>query len=87
MTAVITKFIGFFKNVLGFLLPDSLFNLDFVLNFNGYVEWLIEFLMDINFFIPVSTVFLCIGWIVTIKIVKFQIFFYNWLLTKATNII
>lgn len=87
MTNLICGFIRLITKVSVFLLPDVLFNADILLNFDKHFDYMIDILAQVNFFIPLPDIFAAISVMVTIDIVKFTIFIYNWIVKRIFDII
>ena len=87
MTDIILKFIKIFKSMVGFLLPDAIFNLSIFSNFLDTVEWFVDFLVAVNFLVPLPTIFMALKTMVSIKVIKFTIFLGNWLVRRVCDVI
>ena len=87
MTDIVLKFIKTFKGAISFLIPDALFDFDFIVNGADYIKWLGEFLAQVNFFIPLHVVAQCLTVYVAIKFIKFWIFIQAWVLGKVADVI
>ena len=87
MTTIIIKVIGFINAIIGFILPDKIFVTDIFTNFSSYLDFFIDFLIKVNFLIPLPTLFSCITIILSIKIIKFGIFVYNWIIRAVLDVI
>lgn len=87
MTNIISSFIKFFMKFTSLLIPDALFNFDFITNAADYIEWLGDFLVDVNFFIPLHVVAECLGVYVAVKFIKFGIFVNAWIVGKIADVI
>lgn len=87
MTGIILKFIKIIKGMVGFLLPDAIFNISIFGNFLDTVDWFVEFLVAVNFLIPLPTIFFALKCMVSIKVIKFTIFLCNWCVRRVCDII
>ena len=87
MTNLIINIIEMINNLINFLLPDTLFLVDVFTNFANNLNTFTDFLIAVNFLIPLPTVFTCLGLILTVKIIKFNIFIYNWFIRAVLDVI
>lgn len=87
MTKIIVSFIKVIKSMVGFLVPDALFQFDFITNLPDYIVYLADVLNKTNFLIPLATIMECIGVMITIKFIKFAIFIYNWIIRSVLDVI
>lgn len=87
MTQIIVAIIDFVNGIISFLLPDMIFVTDLFTNFATYLESFTDFLIKVNFLVPLPTLFTCIRIMLTIKIVKFGVFVYNWVVRAILDVI
>lgn len=87
MTKIITTFIKLIIGFSSFLMPDALFAADIFTNFDKFVDYLIDILAQVNFIIPLPDIFSAIAIIVSIDIVKFTIFIFNWIVKRVFDVI
>lgn len=87
MTQIIIGFISMIKNIVGFLLPDVIFVSDVFTNFADYIVYFVEFLIKVNFLIPLPTIFMCLQIMLSLKVIKFGIFIFNWFVRAVLDVI
>ena len=87
MTKIISTFIKIIVNFSSFLIPDALFTADIFANFDYFVDYLIDILAHVNFLIPLQDIFSSIALMVTIDVVKFTIFIFNWVVKRVFDVI
>lgn len=87
MTDIILSIVSFLKNSIWFLLPDAIFVTDIFTNFASYLNFFTDFLVKVNFLVPLPTIFMCLRLILTIKIIKFGIFMFNWFVRAVLDVI
>lgn len=87
MTKIISSLIKIVVSFSGFLMPDALFAVDIFTNFDKFVDYLIDILAQVNFIIPLPDIFSAIAIIVSIDIVKFTIFIFNWIVKRVFDVI
>lgn len=87
MTDIVVGIIKFMNSIMAFLLPDTLFMTDIFTNFGNYLNTFTDFLIKVNFLIPLPTIFSCLAMMVTIKVTKFTIFIFNWLVRAVLDVI
>lgn len=87
MTKIIVALITAVKGIIGFLLPESIFAADIFSNFALYFDFFVDFLIKVNFLIPLPTIFTCLNIMLTIKMIKFGIFMYNWFIRAVLDVI
>lgn len=87
MTDIILSIINFLKSFIWFLLPDVIFVTDVFTNFATYLNYFTDFLIKVNFLVPLPTIFTCLRIMLTIKIVKFGVFMFNWFVRAVLDVI
>lgn len=87
MTDIICTLIKFVRASWSFLIPDALFQLDFVNNFLEYIDFFLDIIVQVNFLIPLPTIFSCLSIMVSLKIVKLVIFVQNWIIRSVLDVI
>lgn len=87
MTKIILTLIAAVKGIIGFLLPETIFVADVFANFTRYLDFFVDFLIKVNFLIPLPTIFTCLKIMLTIKVIKFGIFMYNWFIRAVLDVI
>ena len=87
MTDIIITIMKFVKSFVSFLVPDALFATDIITNFYKYLDFFLDIIVQVNFLIPVPTIFSCIAIIVTFKVVKFTLFISNWIVRAVLDVI
>lgn len=87
MTNIITNIIKFLTGAVSFLYPDTLFFGEIFTNFNYYFTVFVNFLGDVNCFVPLPDIFAAFSIMVSIAVVKFTLFITNWLVKRIFDVI
>lgn len=87
MTDAVVTFIDFLITVFDFFIPSYDLSADTYLKIEDSLGVVINFLMDVNFIIPLSDIITILLLRIAIKLFYFILFVGNWAVNKITDIV
>lgn len=87
MTAFILSVLSSLQNFITTRLPDFSLASSTVSSVSSGFESVIEFIAQVNFFIPLPTILLILSIVYGIKLSKFSLFLVNWIIRRLADFI
>ena len=87
MTNMIVTFLEFLTGVVDTLVPNLSVDSGILANIADGLEVIVEFIAQVNFLIPLPTIFLVLSIVFGFRLVKFTIFVVNWVIRRIADVI
>ena len=87
MTDIICGVLRFFTDLIAKHFPDFSIGSGHLGTISDSFQSVIEFIAQINFFVPLPTILLILSLVYGLKLVKFTIFLVNWVIRRIADII
>lgn len=87
MTNLICELIHVFFRLVGFLVPEIAIDPAVITNGQSVVSTIREFLLNVNFLVPLPDIFLIVTICITLRTSLFMTFVGNWILRRILDII
>lgn len=87
MTNVIVSFLEFLRGVIDTVMPDMSVESGVLSNIVDGLETMVEFVAQVNFFIPLPTIFLVLSIVFGFRLTKFIVFCVNWVIRRLADVI
>jgi hypothetical protein len=87
MTQIITGFLGLIQDLFMFFIPEFSLAPQLVANFDSVVSTVFDFVIKVNFLIPLSDIIYIISFDIGIRIFKVVIFGGNWIIRRIFDVI
>lgn len=87
MTDMIVSFLGFLTGVVDTLIPNLSVDSGVLANIADGLEVIVQFVAQVNFLIPLPTIFMVLSIVFGFRLVKFLIFCTNWLIRRLADVI
>lgn len=87
MTDILCSILDFFQNVIVKYFPDLSLESSHLGTIADAFEMVIDFIGQVNFFIPIPTILIILSIVYGIKFAKFTLFIINWVIRRIADII
>lgn len=87
MTNMIVTFLEFLTGVVDTLVPNLSVDSGILSNIADGLEVIVDFIAQVNFLIPLPTIFMVLSIVFGFRLIKFTIFVVNWVIRRIADII